>query len=218
MSLKLLSEITKRMSILDKRVARLETLEGSSFTGGGGLVLIERQEVGAAGAHQITFDNIPATFHQLWVIYYAYAAWVPTTTWIHIEMQVNNDVGNNYDWYRATITWDLGSPTKGEGYGVNLAFVGAAQDDLRLDPATGHILFPCYSDTTPAATKYKIWIYDGYLTGWFGSPPVPIHRRNMGGGSWASNAAINRLDFYAAIGTPAAVFEEGTCFSLYGIG
>jgi len=215
MSLKLLSEITKRMSILDKRIARLETLEGSSFTGGGGLVLIERQEVGAAGTNLITFNNIPATFHQLWVIYYAYA-YQGTGGFGPIEMRINNDSGNNYDWYDVRITWNLGSPNKGQGYNVSEATVGNANDDARLDPAAGHILFPCYADTTPAS-KRRVWVHDYYFTAWFGVEPAPDHKRGLGGGNWL-NAAISRLDFAPTFAAPAFLFQEGTCFSVYGIG
>jgi len=214
MSLKLLSEIAKHINILDKRIARLETLEGSSFTGGDGLVLIERQEVGAAGTNLITFNNIPATFHQLWVIYYAYA-YQGTGGWGPIEMRINNDSGANYDWYDVRISWNLAAPSKGQAYGDSQARVGNANDDARLDPAAGHILFPCYSDTTPAS-KRKVWIWDLYLTGWFAG--APDHQRHIGGGDWLSNAAISRLDFAPTFAAPAFLFQEGTCFSVYGIG
>lgn len=210
----ILTEIAGRLARAENRIERLETLEFGSVAGGS-IFLIERIEVTGAPLHLITFDNIPAIAHQLWVIYWA--VYEPGAYTWPLWMRLNNDAGaGNHVWYRSDHYWNnVQANSQGFGTEANVGSTGTSQ--AGGGPGTGHILIPCYCDViTDPGNKHRSWVWDEFFQCYLaGEPPLMEFFRSMGGGSWKGTDAINRLDFFPS---GAANFGIGTCFSLYGIG
>jgi len=114
--MKLLSEMVRQQKLLDKRVARLETLEFTSFVGG--WVEIETITVSAgAGVPSVTFQNIPQIYLHLAMIISARTYNLQCSP---MKMVFNDDDDDNY-WYN--IHWlggDIGACTHScqETFGV----------------------------------------------------------------------------------------------------
>lgn len=180
-------------------------LAGNYAYGGGATWLIERINVGSAGASSVTFSNIPKTFKHLQIRGLARmtaANYVDDTNWTF-----NNDNGTNY---YAT------HQVRGNGSAVSAYASGTATYFRPFPPPeanTGSNIFGVgiidihnYTSTNMYKTIRSLSGYDdnttlGYASVWFRSC------------LWMSTAAVNTISIAANSG----VFSQYSSFALYGV-
>jgi len=207
---KMLGNIVKRYEDMEKRVARLETLEYSSFLAGG-WVEIETVTVNAS-VNLITINNIPDDFLHLFVMINSRT---DSTMCDGLTMIINNDAGNSY-WYHRGYACDACT------LACLTSFTGLATSiNMGSKPGASFAGTPLYNDIFGVCTiwipdyrciyKHKSVLFDNYWPCADGDEINPIICRTWGGGTWHSNAAITRLDFPVR-------FIKNSKISVYGIG
>ncbi len=187
-------ELATRVRSAERRVDRLETLEASG--GDGDWVFIARED-GSGGGAEFEFTDIPTLFKHLYIIYSLRGpGGGPGDT---LEMQVNVDTGNNYDWFfRRFLPLAIGNVSLTGQAKMLIGTESAAAQEFSV----GYILIPDYLNTG----KFKSargGVFDEFsaLTDSFY------------GGSWLNTAAIVSLKF--VLSQPP--FSTLSLIDLYGI-
>lgn len=168
-----------------------------------GLTLIQEQILTGAAA-TIDFQNIPATYRHLLVVWSGQDTAAGTST-SDVRVKVNNDgtSGNYTNTARigASGAASFASENAPTALGLQVGQIPNAGNTSI--PGTGQILFPDYRGTTfhkkimgfhgdEFSSGLQVWTFDA---------------------RWKSATAINRLTF----GTAGTAFATGTVFSLYGM-
>lgn len=221
MSLKLLSEITKRMSVLDKRIARLETLEYSSVTGGaGGIFCIETIKL-TTPEPVITFPSAGTLPQDYWHLWLWYSAKCPNDTPIwgfQPFMRFNDD--EEYTSYRSyknvwkcyageTIETSVG----GDGMytKIDLMQVAGSNDSEPYLRSGCEVNIYDYR----ATDMYKAVTWKGWSHGpTYSELTFDKAFKAFGGGLWNSLNAITKITIHAA---GAETFAAGSVFTLMGV-
>ena len=207
------SQFAGRIDAIDKRVKRLETMEGLSFAGGG-WTEIKTYTVEVGVETSISIQNIPPLFLHLMIIVNGRTDSAPADT---LSMRMNNDSGDNY-WYQ------YGRAGNGPGCLLKCAASFPALTD-RI--SMGHKPGPCwlgtplYDDIFGVCNiwipdyrnqyKHKEVLFDNHYVVAPAEEINPVMWRAWGGGTWHSNAPITRLDFPTR-------FVKNSKISVYGIG
>jgi hypothetical protein len=190
-------EAAARIMDLDRRVKRLETLEGAA--GGGDFVLLEHQELSAA-ASEIVFDTISQVYKHLYIIH---STGGPTDFGdATLTLQFNGDTGANYFFIRRG--WS-NTPTETTSTSSTATAMHVG-DEGRLAPSrfgAGYILIPDYTNTIKQQSV---------RAGSFNIASITFSN-NVYGGVWKDTAAITDLKFEITSGD----FIAGSIISLYGI-
>lgn len=207
--IKLLAEMVRRQKELDKRVARLETLEFSSYVGG--WVEIETVTVNTT-VNSISILNIPQIFLHLFLMINGRTDQVPCGL---LSMRMNNDSGNNYWHHRGQAGGScvLGCGTSFTALTDRIAMGNHPGTSYSLDPLFDEIFGVCtvWIPDYRNQYKHKSVLFDNY---WVCADAEEISAsimRAWGGGTWHSNAVITRLDLPVR-------FIKNSKITLYGIG
>lgn len=216
---KLLAEIIRRQKALDKRIARLETLEFTSYVGG--WVEIETITVDTP-VLIITFSDIPQIFLHLAVIISTRCH--NSTGHAPIRMTFNDDDTENY-WYNKH--WLYGDT--GACLHRCIALFGTAEfaNYIAIGDMPG-LSFGGGEMYEKLFNSQNLWIpdyrcdekkvschWDNEYVEAPGDEIGPYKYRQLGGGYWQGEAEITKIDF--EIGG-AATFAQNSKISLYGIG
>lgn len=208
-------EVVQRITDMQKRVDRLETLEDSGILGGGGFTLLNEHIVTLANTDTaIIFPNIPQGFQHLCFVVSARLTRSPAGgARAHMEWRFNGDSGNNYRYFyrtNAIVATVLIDTDITAGF-LTLPFSGAApESNLQFNTLFGWLNH--YHD----ATKKKSFTWhcgsrhaaDGELPGhWLDS---------KGSGIWMNIAAITSVQISFTYAN--AFFKIGSKFSMFGVG
>lgn len=208
-------QATQRLTDLQKRVDRLETLEAAAG-GVGGFTLIETIRK-TGDATEFLFEDIPQTYQHLFWDYSLRGHWVGGSgsgSFVNVYLQMNGDTGNNYA-YR--INW--GGFTQAN---VNISVIPIG---LLYVPGSG---IPTYDETyanevgwinhyQSAVKKTSITFHGGTMVGTSGEVPRSISTWK-GSGVWDSLSPITELRFSSVVGVASIFFLVGSRISLYGVG
>lgn len=205
-------DLAGRIDAQDKRIERLETLEGLSFAGGG-WTEIETVTVNAA-VDIISILNIPPLFLHLVVMINGRTDTIPCDS---LSMRMNNDSGDNY-WYQ------YGRAGNGAGCVLQCAASFAALTDqimMNNKPGPSWDANVLYDDIFGVCNvwipdyrnqyKHKSVLFDNHFICAPAEEISPVMWRVWGGGTWHSDAPITRLDFPNR-------FIKNSKISVYGIG
>ena len=214
-----LAEMAQKIVDQGKRIARLETLEFGSASGGGGTwVEIETITVNAP-ITTFSFLNIPQTFLHLAMIFSLRGT---GSEWFFATyMRLNNDATDHY-WYQVCYcqkgtgpdcVWSCenGFPTKESAWEV--FFVPELGDELLNDPdcfLAGHFWLPDYRNQY----KKKSALWDALGTGAASGEITRQIFRADGGGVWHDLDPVTRIDVFCV--APKS-FAKNSKVSLYGI-
>ncbi len=217
--LKLLAEIRRQQKLLDKRIARLETLEFTSYVGG----WEEIETITAdAAIGIITFSDIPQIFLHLALILSVRSHNVTGSG--NMQMTFNDDDAANYWYNKHWFYGDTGACLHrcislfGTAEFANyidlgdfpgLSFGGGAMyEDLFCSQ---NLWIPDYR----CDEKKKSCHWDNEYVEAPGDEIGPYKYRQAGGGYWHDTDAITKIDILAP---GAATFAQNSKISLYGIG
>jgi len=216
--MKLLSEMVRQNKLLEKRVARLETLEFTSFVGG--WVEIETITVDAP-TNNIVFGDIPQIFlHLAFII----SARQNGQGCGYMRMIFNEDDEEDY-WYNShSLDGDTGACTHSctVFFGVdeyadcifigNIPGVSVTHEEIFADLFNSETLWiPDYRCDQKKKTCH--WDNEA-LCPEAGEVPAAKFRQ-LGGGFWHQKAPIDEIEIFLP---GAAQFAQNSKFSLYGIG
>jgi len=219
--MKLLSEMVRKHNQLDKRVARLETLEFTSYVGG--WVEIETITVDtAATIGIITFSDIPQIFLHLAVIISARCD--NSTGAAIVRMTFNDDDGANYWYDKHWFYGDTGACVHrcialfgtlefanyidiGDIPGIPFG-VGAMYEDLFCSQ---NLWIPDYRCDEKKTSCH----WDNEYVEAPGDEVGPFKYRQFGGGFWHDTDPITKIDFDIP---GAGTYAQNSKISLYGIG
>ena len=217
--LKLLAEIRRQQKLLDKRIARLETLEFSSYVGG--WVEIETITTTIPPVSSVTFSNIPQIYLHLVMIISARTYNLQCSP---MKIFFNDDEDDVYWHNDHWLGGDVGACTHvcTETFGVadwasyirigTIPGVSITHPDIFNDLYNSETLWiPDYRCTY----KRKSCHWDNETCCAEAEEIQPTKFRELGGGFWHKIAAINEIEV-ALIG--AGNFAQNSKFSLYGIG
>lgn len=163
-------------------------------------VLLQRVEVGAAGAASISFTNIPQTgYTDLKVV----ASSRNNSASIAVLLQFNGDTGNNYSWRRIQGAGS-GTPTSSSSSSV-------AQIDGALSSGSGD------TASTFGSTEFYIPNYAGNQNKSISVDSVSENNgttaySRLSAGLWSAIAAINSIKLYP---DASGSFVQFSTFSLY---
>lgn len=196
-------ESAARVRSLERRVARLETLE----EGAGCLSLIEDILLTAPSA-DLTFSDIPQTFKHLWLWDdLLYTGVVGTGT---ARLRMNGDSGLSYNWIRFEV---------GSAAGAHVGRGGDALDNeiqLRANASEGgHHEINIVNYTATGKKRQVLWKGGGGFV-FFAGDPGPTNEDVLifGRGTWENTAdPITSLSISNAIG----VYDAGSRATLYGL-
>lgn len=205
-----------RLTDLDRRVSRLETLE-TPPGGVGGFTLIEEIRL-TANAQEFKFENIPQTYQHLYWDASLRATMVPATSntgWEIIYLQMNGDTGANYAWGEITV-----------------AFPAQAVNDTKIQ--VGRVIVPYTGTPTydDAYTSQTGWMHHYHSTvkktpvtwilGTMSATVAEVGRSLApwkGSGVWDNTAGITELRFHGFTAvSPNLWFRPSSRISLYGVG
>jgi len=219
---KMLGNIVKRNEDLEKRVARLETLEFTSYTGGGGWHEIETLTKADSTELTFSFQNIPQIYLHLALIVSVQAINETAYGIIQLLMRINNDSSNLY-WYIVDQLNITGPPyvcnrSCWAAFPTKVSFwlvcqVPAAGDGESNDPNcfnAAHIWVPDYRNQY----KKRSGVWDNYTNEAKSGEAVRRLWREQGGGTYHDTTAVSRLDFWLSSNDP---FAKNSKISLYGI-
>jgi len=223
--LKLLGNLLKRYEDVEKRVARLETLEFTSIFTGGGWVEIETITMPNSTTNIFTFDNIPQTFLHLALIICTRGA-VGNEGIDYILCRVNNDADSRYwsimEWiYMTAVTGCNQSctayfPTKSAFWYAYLQ--PNPGYEASNDPNTfcaAHMWIPNYRNQY-IKKQFVLDFYTPKAAGeWLSVPTDREIIRGQSGGTYHEIDPITRLDFRTS---GLRNFAKNSTISLYGIG
>ena len=214
--IKLLAEIVRRQEALDKRIARLETLEFTSFVGG--WVEIETITINVP-TNIFTFSDIPQHFLHLALIISCRSD--NSTGSSSLQMTFNDDDAANY-WYNKH--WFFGDT--GACLHSCIALFGTLEFANYIDignipgPPLGvgamyDLLFNSENLWIPdyrCDKKKTSCHWDNEYVEAPGDEVGPYKFRQVGGGYWHDTDAITKIDILSAN------FAKNSKISLYGIG
>lgn len=169
--------------------------------GGGSIALISDTTLSGAGTFSL--GAIPGTFTSLMLTYLVRATNAASTT---VNLTFNNDTGANYYNSYAECASGISQVTQ---VGTAFMVVGGAtgSSDTANRVGTGSLFVPYYAGTT----FHKTCIFSA---GRSGSNLAAGQISDNGMGTWASAAAINRIDLVPAAG---ATFVTGSRVTLYSV-
>ena len=223
--IRLLSEAVRQNKLLEKRVARLETLEGLSFAAGGWTeieTIIQTDDTETI----FTFDNIPQIFLHL-VLIFSLRGYTGAEGVEFLISQINDDTDDHYWSILEGIWMDAAAgacnqfctayfPTKaGQWFILRYPNPG---DEAGNDPNTfcaGHMWMPDYRNSYIK----KAFVADNYFPQaqgeWLSVPTDRMIHREQSGGTWHDTDPITKIIFRSP-GNRA--FARNSKISLYGIG
>lgn len=208
-------EVVQRITDMQKRVDRLETLEDSGILGGGGFTLLNEHIVTLADTvTEIIFTDIPQGFQHLCFVVSARLTRTPAGgARTGMRWQFNGDTGNNYRYFYRTnafVATVLADTEIIAGF-LTLPFSGAVpESNLQFSTLFGWLNH--YHD----ATKKKSFTWhcgsrhaaDGELPGhWLDS---------KGSGIWIDTDAIESVRIFFTFGV--SFFKIGSKISMFGVG
>ncbi len=191
-------EAAARLRNYERRIDRLETLEGSG--GGGDFILIEHREMNTVQFAQ-TFSDIPTVHTHLFIIFsVSGSAFNPELTF---RVRMNGDAGANY----SRISRDMRSndTQSTSSSAVATAISLALEGNTNELHSPGWALIPDYLGTNNEKSL---------RSGSFQEIGISIMALSVFGGMWRTfDEAINSLTFFLSGGS----FRVGSTISLYGI-
>lgn len=161
----------------------------------------------SSASSSLSISGIPATYKHLLVV--ARGRGTTAAATIDVNTTFNNDTAANY----SRLTWDASetSPNPAGNWAGNLAnsptSIFAAGSWAAGSSGSSWLLIPNYA----SLAHNKILLTQSAAFNGAATEEIECRQRF---GSWASTAAVNRLDLTASAGN----FSIGTRFSLYGIG
>lgn len=201
----LLDEMAAYTDYLERRVARLETLEEVVPVGAGGWTFITSQLL-ASDSASITFSNIPQTYNDLMIIWRARSSKVAAPNRELMVAQFNGDTtAGNYDTSRNFGNSRL-TCFKDSGYVAIGDVISAAATGDADDFSHGIHYIPSYTDTNWKLTTMGNMGAYGYTTA-FGY-------NGQFTGSWNQYSAVTSIKFYSV---SAANLLAKTLIELYGL-
>lgn len=219
--LKLLAETRRQQKLLDKRIARLETLEFGSLAGGCWTEIETITVPAGAGVPNVNFQGIPQIYLHLAMII---SARTSANVCSSIKVFFNSDEGENY-WYNIhRLNGATGAPTHSCSVVFGIAAF-ASYIGLGRIPGASFGFPELFSDIY---NSENLWIpdyrcpYKKKSCHWDNetlcadAEEISADKfRELGGGFWHSVVAINEIDV-SIVG--AGNFTQNSKFSLYGIG
>lgn len=162
-------------------------------------------KTGAGNPTALTFSTISGAYSAL-VIMGTARANTGASSLVTLNVQVNNDTAANYGWSLSYALNTTNTPL-GSGSAVTVMSVAEIPDAAATAAEHGNVVIdiPNYANTAIRKTL------TGRFTGAYAAGSVFA---GIGGGRWASAAAITRIDLSIAGGL---AFHTDTSFKLYGI-
>lgn len=192
-------DLVARITDLDTRTERLESLEFGTVafpTGGENDWLCHEQKKLTIATNAVTFSAIPQTHRHL-VIIHEVAVFLLVGGFNIQEMNINGDVGANYDYFWQQIvspaTLNFNSAAAAALMQVGSVPARDAAAGASQYYTAGHIWIPNYSEVLGALFHSVVWdnySYEGDAVGGVGTGN-PM--RELGGGHWRNPAAITSL-------------------------
>lgn len=172
--------------------------------GGGAMVQIDQQIVGAGGAASITFADIPSTYTDLVLSWIARSTDAAEYTWATLSF--NDDAGNNYDFAQLNATNSSHSVEGAVASGVGRFAVIAGGGALANAVSGGRLHIPAYAQTV----FYKPSTHHFHQSGTM----LTAHLANVTvSGLYRSTSAIAKI----VLSPGAGNWAEGSSFTLWGI-
>ncbi len=192
-----ISELVSRQKAIDKRVERLETLEGTKWDDGRGcvsfedFVIVDGVAVARLDVDPELAENLDYKASHIRILW---RGGVNQAGPIDLFMRLNNIAGVRYDY---NYKYSIGNVFTAVGLGNQTElFVGRLHNSVAGD-SSGEIIIPFYSVPNTVHTLFGDWT--AYL---FTAVPVALRmeKGEYGGVNGLDFISINRIDLFPAAG------------------